>query len=63
MYYLSQVGRHTLETAHMVRLIDVGCALRRILQVGATLRRVHVSGRQQEALQEGALACSMRSVR
>ena len=52
-----------LKTAHMVRLVDVRRALGRILQVGAALRRVHVSGRCQEALQEGALACSMGRVK
>ena len=52
-----------LETAYMVRLVDVGRALRRILQVGAALRRIHVSGCHQEALQERAFACSMRGVR
>ena len=50
-----------LKTAHMVRLVDVRRALGRILQVGAALRRVHVSGRCQEALQEGALACNVFS--
>ena len=59
----SQGGWHTLETAHMVRMVDVGRALGRILQVGAALRRIHVSGRCQELLQEGALACSMHRVR
>ena len=48
--------------AHMVCFINVWRALWGVLQVGATLRWVHVSGSYKEALEEGALTCSMHSL-
>ncbi len=47
-----------LTMTHMVGLINVWCALWRMLQVGAALRWVHVSRGLVEPLQEGPVICN-----